>query len=128
MIRPENNPEIDGGGDNSRPFFWRGNNVKSTLLIAALTLASLPVFAADGATLYAERTCNACHGPKANKPLMPDYPKLAGQNAKYLERQMLDIKSGARANGNSAAMKGVMHLVSDEEIAVLADFISKLEP
>jgi hypothetical protein len=25
---------------------------------------------------------------------------------------MLDIKSGARANGNSAAMKGVMHLVS----------------
>jgi hypothetical protein len=27
---------------------------------------------------------------------------------------MLDIKSGARANGNSAAMKGVMHLVSDD--------------
>ena len=41
---------------------------------------------------------------------------------------MLDIKSGARANGNSAAMKGVMHLVSDEEIKVLADYISKLKP
>jgi hypothetical protein len=31
---------------------------------------------------------------------MPEYPKLAGQNAKYAEQQMLDIKSGARANGN----------------------------
>ena len=59
---------------------------------------------------------------------MPDYPKIAGQNAKYLEKQMLDIKSGARANGNSAAMKGVMPLVSDEQIKVLADYLSKLKP
>jgi cytochrome c len=40
---------------------------------------------------------------------------------------MQDIKSGARANGNSAAMKGVMHLVSDEEIKALADYLSKLK-
>ena len=26
--------------------------------------------------------------------LLPEYPKIAGQNAKYAERQMLDIKSG----------------------------------
>ena len=73
-----------------------------------------------GAKLYAEKTCAACHGPTGNKALMPAYPKIAGQNAKYLEKQMLDIKSGARANGNSAAMKGVMPLVSDEQIKVLA--------
>ena len=59
---------------------------------------------------------------------MPDYPKIAGQNAKYLERQMQDIKSGARANGNSAAMKGVMHLVSDAEIKAIAEYVSKLKP
>jgi cytochrome c len=40
---------------------------------------------------------------------------------------MKDIKSGARANGQSAAMKGVMHLVSDEEIKALADYLSKLK-
>lgn len=100
-------------------------------LIVSLLLAvtvSAPAFAAlDGAKLYAEKTCVACHGKNGNKPLTAEYPRIAGQNAKYAERQMLDIKSGARANGNSAAMKGVMHLVSDAEIKVLADYLSKLK-
>jgi cytochrome c len=82
---------------------------------------------ADGKALYLEKTCIACHGKDAKKPLTPEYPKLAGQNAKYAERQMLDIKSGARANGNSAAMKGVMHLVSDEEIKELAKYLSEIK-
>lgn len=98
------------------------------LIVCALlgVFAATPVLANTGAQLYAEKTCSACHGKDAKKPLMPDYPKLAGQNAKYAERQMLDIKSGARSNGNAAAMKGVMHLVSDAEIKVLAEYLSKL--
>ncbi|GAB4169541.1 MAG: hypothetical protein Fur0039_08420 [Rhodocyclaceae bacterium] len=101
---------------------------KLTVLAALAALGVLPAHAADGAKLYAEKTCNACHGPAGNKPILPDYPKIAGQNAKYIERQMLDIKSGARANGNSAAMKGVMHLVSEADIKVLAAYVSKLKP
>ena len=98
------------------------------LILAAVTVAgcAAPVFA-DGKALYLEKTCVACHGKDAKKPLTPEYPKLAGQNAKYAERQMLDIKSGARANGNSAAMKGVMHLVSDEEIKQLAKYLSEIK-
>jgi cytochrome c len=102
--------------------------MKSAMALLLLAALATPAMANDGAKLYTEKTCNACHGPAGNKPLMPDYPKIAGQNAKYAERQMLDIKSGARANGNSAAMKGVMHLVNDEEIKALADYISKLKP
>ena len=101
--------------------------MKRFLLIAALPLVAGSALANDGAKLYAEKTCNACHGPAGNKPLMPDYPKIAGQNAKYIEKQMQDIKSGARANGNSAAMKGVMHLVSDDDIKAIADYLSKLK-
>jgi cytochrome c553 len=56
---------------------------------------------ADGAKLYQEKTCVACHGKDAKKPLTPAYPKLAGQNAAYAEQQMKDIKSGARANGQA---------------------------
>lgn len=97
------------------------------LAIAAIAFSG-SALAADGAKLYADKTCNACHGPQGNKPLLPDYPKIAGQNAKYIERQMLDIKSGARANGNSAAMKGVMHLVSDAEIKALSEYIASLKP
>jgi cytochrome c len=47
---------------------------------------------ADGAALYAEKTCVACHGKEGKKPLTPTYPKLAGQNAAYIEQQMLDIQ------------------------------------
>ncbi len=96
-------------------------------LIAAAIVASPVIAAPDGAKLYAEKTCNACHGPKGDKPLMPDYPKIAGQNAKYVEQQMKDIKSGARNNGQTAAMKGVMHLVNDEEIKAIAEYVSKLK-
>jgi len=101
------------------------------ILAAALSAAasfSSGAAALDGAKLYAEKTCNACHGPQGNKALMPDYPKIAGQNKAYIVKQMKDIKSGARANGNSAAMKGVMHLVSDAEIDAIADYVSKLKP
>jgi cytochrome c len=94
----------------------------------AAAFASTGALALDGAKLYVEKTCVACHGKEAKKPLTPDYPKLAGQNAKYAEKQMQDIKSGARANGNSAAMKGVMHLVSDQEIKALAEYLAKLKP
>ena len=40
---------------------------------------------------------------------------------------MKDIKSGARNNGQTAAMKGVMHLVNDEEIKAIAEHLSKLK-
>lgn len=102
--------------------------MKSTLILAAALLACVPALAQDGAKLYAEKTCVACHGKDGNKPLNGEYPKIAGQNAKYAERQMLDIKSGARSNGNTAAMKGVMHLVSDAEIKALSEYIATLKP
>ena len=95
--------------------------------IAAAAVASAneaPVI--DGATLYQQRTCIACHGPDAQTPILPEYPKLAGQNEAYLLRQMKDIKSLARNNGNTAAMAGVMHLVNEQEMEALAKYISGL--
>ena len=82
----------------------------------------------DGAQLYMTKTCLACHGKDAKTPLLPEYPKLAGQNAPYALQQMKDIKSGARNNANTAAMAGIMHLVSEDEMQALAEYISGLEP
>jgi cytochrome c len=81
----------------------------------------------DGEALFNQRTCFTCHGKDGKTPLLPFYPIIAGQNAAYALQQMKDIKSGARANGNSAAMQGVMFLVNDEEMKILADYISTLE-
>jgi cytochrome c len=58
---------------------------------------------------------------------MPTYPKLAGQNADYLFNQMKDIKSGARSNGMTAAMKGVMPVVSEEEMRAIANWLATLK-
>ena len=103
--------------------------LKTTLLAAALF--SLPLSSAlalDGEQLYNTKTCFACHGKDDNSPILPIYPKLAGQNRDYIAAQMNDIKSGARANGQSAAMKGVMHLVSEEEVDAIADYLAALAP
>ncbi len=94
--------------------------------VVSLAATAAPAQAPDGKKLYVEKTCVACHGKDAKKPLQPDYPKLAGQNAAYAERQMKDIKSGARANANAKAMQGVMHLVTDAEMKALAEYLSKL--
>ena len=102
--------------------------MKIKLIIAAVAVSAFAAPAlADGKALYMEKTCIACHGKDAKKPLTPEYPKLAGQNAKYAENQMKDIKSGKRSNGNTAAMKGVMHLVTDAEIAELAKYLSEIK-
>ena len=100
----------------------------ATLVIAASQASGQTAEGApDGATLFKERTCIACHGQDAKTPILPIYPKLAGQGAEYTFQQMKDIKSGARVNGQSAAMKGVMHLVNDEEMQAIATYLSTLK-
>lgn len=85
------------------------------------------VYALDGGALYKNPVkggCTACHGKDGKKTLMPSYPKLAGQNADYLYNQLKDIQSGARNNGQTAAMKGVMHMTTDEEKRSIADWLA----
>ncbi len=96
------------------------------LLMAAAVLGSSSVFAADGAALYVSKGCLACHGADGNTPIMPTYPKLAGQTAEYALAQMKDIKSGARSNGQSAVMKGIVAAISDEELDAIARYLAGL--
>ena len=48
--------------------------------------------------------CAACHMPDGNT-MIPTYPKLAGQHAEYLYKQMIDFKS---KDGNPALRKDVI--------------------
>ncbi len=103
------------------------NRSAAAILIAATAGLAAPAFALDGAELYVKKTCVACHGKDAKTPILPTYPRLAGQNADYAFNQMKDIASGARANGQTAAMKGIMHLVSEEELRAIADWLTTLQ-
>ncbi|WP_246540271.1 c-type cytochrome [sulfur-oxidizing endosymbiont of Gigantopelta aegis] len=102
------------------------------LTVAAMCFAGISytsnVMALDGGALYLDATkggCSACHGKDAKTPMMATFPKLAGQNADYAYNQMKDIQSGARANGQTAMMKGIIHMTTDEEKKAIAKWLSE---
>lgn len=103
-------------------------NITNRLILsgaATLALCAAPaLYAADGAALYKTKICHSCHGETPNKPILPVYPKLSGQNAPYLLQQMKDIRDGKRNNGLSVAMKAVVGSVTDEEFQTIADWLS----
>ncbi len=104
--------------------------MKTVAMVAGAAVLSLGLIgnaAADGAALYKSKTCFACHGADANSPIMPIYPKLGGQGADYAYNQMMDIKSGKRSNGQSAAMKAVMGMVTDSEAKEIAQWLATLK-
>jgi cytochrome c len=102
-------------------------SVLATISIGVATSVAWPALALDGAELYEVKTCVACHGKDARTPLLPMYPKLAGQSPDYAYNQMVDIKNGTRNNGMTAAMKGIMHLVNEEEMRAIADWLATLQ-
>lgn len=85
--------------------------------------APAPAAGGDGAALYAAKGCAACHGPDGRKTLLPIYPKIAGLPAQYSFNQMKDIKSGARNNGLSAVMRGIVMGVDDKDLKTIADWL-----
>ncbi len=94
---------------------------------AAAALSSI-AFAAQAADVAAgkakaETVCAACHGKDGNTPIDPSYPKLAGQYRDYLERALLDYKSGARKN---AIMAGQSQPLSRADIENLAAYYASL--
>lgn len=62
--------------------------------------------------------CAACHGQNGNSAV-PSYPSIAGQNVRYLVRQMKMIRDGERPAG---LMIGQLDNRTDEEIEHLAAF------
>lgn len=60
--------------------------------------------------------CSTCHGADGNSELSIN-PKLAGQSANYIVKQLMDYKSGARANATMAAMVGSLSPQDMQDIA-----------
>ena len=71
--------------------------------------------AAKGKSI-ANQLCAVCHGPDGNSPLAMN-PHLATQHSEYLYKQLVDFKSGARAN---AIMTGMTINLSDDDMRDLA--------
>jgi cytochrome c553 len=64
--------------------------------------------------------CGACHGADGNSAA-PTFPRLAGQNAKYIFKQLSDFKAGRRVNGT---MNGMAAPLSEQDMADVAAYFS----
>ena len=77
-------------------------------LASLLIIAGFAGFAQAGGDAAAGKskaaTCVACHGQDGNS-LAPTFPKLAGQNERYLIKQMKDIQCGALSEAEQKAQK-----------------------
>jgi cytochrome c553 len=65
--------------------------------------------------------CAACHGADGNSAA-PTFPRLAGQNAKYIYKQLQDFKAGRR---NNALMMPMVADKTDQQMADLASYFSQ---
>ena len=84
----------------------------------AQTVARAPGDATAGQSLYA--VCAACHGAKAEGNPALNAPKLSGQSAWYLKRELQNFKNGARGT----AAKDVFGKMMAPMAATLADDVA----
>ncbi|QPK64789.1 cytochrome c [Methylomonas sp. LL1] len=87
---------------------------------------SLLMMPAQAADINAGKTqagaCMGCHG-SAGVSNNPMWPSLAGQTSAYIETQLKNFKSGARAN---PTMKGIAAGLKDADIQNLAAYYASL--
>lgn len=67
--------------------------------------------------------CMACHGPDGGGNSATGFPRLAGLDAAYIQQQLDDFASGARAN---PVMQPNASALSEDERAALAKYYSAL--
>jgi len=64
--------------------------------------------------------CAYCHEYDGNS-IMPDYPRLAGQQRNYLVKQLLDFKTGKR----KSLMQATAELLTEQDIQSVATYFSQ---
>jgi cytochrome c553 len=106
--------------------------IRALAVVALLTAACAPLErsrdlgnpAASGQTL-AEQVCSNCHGLDGNS-ISPTYPRLAGQTAEYLSKQLNDFRAHGRSDPVGAEyMWGLSQHLTDEQIAGLAAYFAR---
>ncbi len=113
------------------------------LASAGLALASGPGFAEEAAKkaapkadpakgqVIATQVCVACHGADGNS-VAPANPKIAGQFAEYLQKQLVNFKpqEGKKAERENPVMAGIVSTLSPDDMKNLAAYFAgqKLKP
>ena len=91
--------------------------------VAVCMTAQWPARAAPSTAPAASATCVACHGAQGEGSAASGAPRLAGQNAQYLEHTLTMLKAGTRLN---PVMQPIARGLSDAEIHELTSYFAGL--
>ena len=86
--------------------------------------------AGNGKVLADSHDCAACHGPGLNKPVSPEYPKLAGQHSDYVYWALRQYQMGTgnpHFGRNNAIMQAQVQSLSLSDMKDIAAYVESLE-
>ena len=69
-------------------------------------------------------SCAACHGADGNS-ISTDWPKLSGQNQRYLYEQLMYFRDGDRMNALMMSVTPYLQTLSDDDLKNIAAFYSQ---
>ncbi len=104
--------------------FWC-NMIKRWTFLLALTLIAGIAAAADNerALEIVEQRCHLCHG-KNGEASSAIYPRLAGQHATYIAKQLSDFKNGLR----KGTMNEMAADLTPDEMVALGEYFASQPP
>lgn len=102
--------------------FLRGVLLLMGLAAAAAAGAATPAGDRYMVEQLVRARCAMCHGLDGQSA-SPLYPKLAGQNAEYIVKQLFNFKTGQRV---STVMQEMTNLLTAREIRLLAEYFNSL--
>ncbi len=71
--------------------------------------------------------CTGCHSPTGQGNAPAGYPRIGGQHAAYIEKQLRAFRSGDRWNdGDQKIMREVAENMTDAEIIAVSNYIAGL--
>lgn len=98
-----------------------------SLLLSSIGLAQASNLA-KGKELVEKNNCAACHGANLNEPVIPAYPKLAGQYPDYLYYALRSYQVANNPNfgRKNAVMTSQVTQYSDADLRDMAAYIASL--
>ena len=101
--------------------------VATALLFSAWAGAAGPAANVERGKQVATTVCASCHAVDGNSGIAT-YPRLAGQNAFYIEQNAKLIRDGKRTTGNAKEMRDQVGAISDQDLKDAALYFSKQYP
>jgi cytochrome c553 len=79
------------------------------------------------AELVAKGACTSCHGANLNKPMVPGYPKIAGQykDYVYVALKSYKVENQATWGRNNGVMAGIAKQFTLAELKEIAAYVSQ---